>query len=56
MSVRERMIEAGESLLAQRGYGITLLEVREKADTPRGSIYYHFPMARSNLRSKSRAR
>jgi TetR/AcrR family transcriptional repressor of lmrAB and yxaGH operons len=49
MSVRERMIEAGESLLAQRGYGITLLEVREKADTPRGSIYYHFPDGKEQL-------
>jgi TetR/AcrR family transcriptional repressor of lmrAB and yxaGH operons len=49
MSVRERMIEAGESLLAQRGYGITLLEVRERADTPRGSIYYHFPDGKEQL-------
>jgi TetR/AcrR family transcriptional regulator, lmrAB and yxaGH operons repressor len=48
-SVRERMIEAGESLLAQRGYGVTLLDVRERAGTPRGSIYHHFPDGKEQL-------
>lgn len=49
LSVRERMIEAGESLIAERGYGITMLEVRDRADTPRGSIYYHFPDGKEQL-------
>lgn len=48
-SVRQRMIQAGESLLAQRGYSITLLDVMHKAGTPRGSIYYHFPNGKEEL-------
>jgi TetR/AcrR family transcriptional repressor of lmrAB and yxaGH operons len=36
-------------LLAQRGYGVTLLDVRERADTPRGSIYHHFPDGKEQL-------
>jgi TetR/AcrR family transcriptional regulator, lmrAB and yxaGH operons repressor len=48
-TVRERMIDAGEILLAQRGYGITLLEVMHMAGTPRGSIYYHFPNGKEEL-------
>jgi TetR/AcrR family transcriptional regulator, lmrAB and yxaGH operons repressor len=48
-TVRERMIDAGQTLLAQRGYGITLLEVMHKAGTPRGSIYYHFPNGKEEL-------
>jgi AcrR family transcriptional regulator len=48
-TVRERMIDAGETLFAQRGYGITLLEVMHKAGTPRGSIYYHFPNGKEEL-------
>ncbi|MGE0221540.1 TetR/AcrR family transcriptional regulator, partial [Mycolicibacterium sp.] len=48
-TVRKRMIDAGESLLAQRGYGITMLDVMHKAGTPRGSIYYHFPGGKEEL-------
>jgi TetR/AcrR family transcriptional repressor of lmrAB and yxaGH operons len=48
-SVRKRMITAGEVLLAQRGYGITLLDVMHEAGTPRGSIYYHFPKGKEEL-------
>src|SRR5688572_6745931 len=43
------MIDAGESLLARRGYGITMLEVMNEAGTPRGSIYYHFPGGKEEL-------
>jgi hypothetical protein len=41
--VRARMVSAGEDLLGRQGYGVTMLEVVERADAPRGSIYYHFP-------------
>jgi TetR/AcrR family transcriptional repressor of lmrAB and yxaGH operons len=47
--VRERMIIAGEDLLAQRGYAVTMLDVIERAGAPRGSIYYHFPNGKAEL-------
>jgi len=48
--VRERMISAGEHLLRRRGYGpTTMLDVIERAETPRGSIYYHFPNGKEEL-------
>lgn len=47
--VRARMISAGEELLSQRGYGVTMLDVIGRADAPRGSIYYHFPNGKLEL-------
>lgn len=47
--VRARMITAGQELLSGRGYSITMLEVIERAKTPRGSIYYHFPHGKEEL-------
>lgn len=47
--VRARMVSAGEDLLSHRGYGVTLLDVIERADAPRGSIYYHFPNGKAEL-------
>lgn len=47
--VKARMVSAGEDLLSHRGYGVTMLEVIERADAPRGSIYYHFPNGKSEL-------
>ncbi|HUR48138.1 MAG TPA: TetR/AcrR family transcriptional regulator [Acidimicrobiales bacterium] len=47
--VRSRMVSAGEDLLAERGYGVTMLDVIERADAPRGSIYYHFPDGKNEL-------
>lgn len=47
--VRSRMVSAGEDLLSHRGYGVTLLDVIERADAPRGSIYYHFPNGKPEL-------
>jgi AcrR family transcriptional regulator len=43
------MVAAGEELLSQRGYGVTMLDVIERADAPRGSIYYHFPNGKLEL-------
>jgi TetR/AcrR family transcriptional repressor of lmrAB and yxaGH operons len=43
------MVSAGEDLLSHRGYGVTLLDVIERADAPRGSIYYHFPNGKQEL-------
>ena len=43
------MVSAGEDLLSHRGYGVTLLDVVERADAPRGSIYYHFPNGKQEL-------
>jgi AcrR family transcriptional regulator len=43
------MVSAGEDLISQRGYGVTMLEVIERADAPRGSIYYHFPNGKQEL-------
>ncbi len=47
--VRSRMVAAGEDLLSQRGYGVTMLDVIQRADAPRGSIYYHFPNGKQEL-------
>ncbi|HEX3613708.1 MAG TPA: TetR/AcrR family transcriptional regulator [Sporichthyaceae bacterium] len=47
--VRARMVSAGEELLSHRGYGVTMLDVVERADAPRGSIYYHFPKGKLEL-------
>ncbi len=47
--VRSRMVSAGEDLLSHRGYGVTLLDVVERAEAPRGSIYYHFPNGKPEL-------
>jgi len=43
------MVDAGEELLSERGYGVTMLDVIERADAPRGSIYYHFPNGKEEL-------
>jgi AcrR family transcriptional regulator len=43
------MVSAGEDLLSQRGYGVTMLDVIERAEAPRGSIYYHFPNGKLEL-------
>lgn len=47
--VRARMVSAGRDLMSQRGYRTTLMEVVERADAPRGSIYYHFPNGKTEL-------
>lgn len=47
--VRGRMVEAGQDLLSRRGYGMTMLDVVDKAIAPRGSIYYHFPSGKEEL-------
>ncbi len=47
--VRGRMVTAGEELLSHRGYGVTMLDVVERAHAPRGSIYYHFPKGKQEL-------
>ncbi|HEX3829446.1 MAG TPA: TetR/AcrR family transcriptional regulator [Sporichthyaceae bacterium] len=47
--VRQRMVSAGEELLSHRGYGVTMLDVVERAQAPRGSIYYHFPNGKQEL-------
>jgi TetR/AcrR family transcriptional repressor of lmrAB and yxaGH operons len=47
---RDRMVEAGVELFGQRGYAnVSLLEVIERANAPRGSIYYHFPGGKEEL-------
>jgi TetR/AcrR family transcriptional repressor of lmrAB and yxaGH operons len=47
------MVEAGELLLSERGYGnVTMIEVVDRAEAPRGSIYYHFPGGKEDLAGK----
>ena len=49
-STSARMVEAGELLLSERGYGnVTMIEIIDKAAAPRGSIYYHFPGGKEDL-------
>lgn len=47
--IKDRMVQAGEGLFARRGYGVTLLDVMNKAGTPRGSIYYHVPNGKEEV-------
>jgi TetR/AcrR family transcriptional repressor of lmrAB and yxaGH operons len=43
-NVKARMIEAADELIRSRGYlGTALTDIVSVADTPRGSIYFHFP-------------
>ena len=52
-NTQARMVEAGEQLLSERGYGnVTMIEVVDKAEAPRGSIYYHFPGGKEDLAGK----
>jgi TetR/AcrR family transcriptional repressor of lmrAB and yxaGH operons len=47
------MVEAGEKLLSERGYGnVTMLEVVDEAEAPRGSIYFHFPGGKEDLATR----
>ena len=47
---REKMIGGAASLLSQRGLqGTSFSEVLELTDTPRGSIYHHFPGGKDEL-------
>jgi TetR/AcrR family transcriptional repressor of lmrAB and yxaGH operons len=48
-----RMVEAGEQLLGERGFGnVTMIDVVDKAGAPRGSIYYHFPGGKEDLATR----
>lgn len=48
--VRARMVEAGLELFTERGYAsVSLIQVVERADAPRGSIYHHFPGGKQQL-------
>jgi TetR/AcrR family transcriptional regulator, lmrAB and yxaGH operons repressor len=50
MEVRDRMIEGTVQLLATRGLQATsFTEVLELTDSPRGSIYHHFPEGKEEL-------
>jgi len=52
-NTQARMVEAGEQLLSERGYGhVTMIEVIDRAEAPRGSIYYHFPGGKEELAAK----
>jgi TetR/AcrR family transcriptional repressor of lmrAB and yxaGH operons len=47
---RERMVAAALDLISERGYGnVTMLDVTERAGTPRGSMYHHFPGGKEAL-------
>lgn len=55
---RERMVAAAFELFGERGYGrltergygnVTMLEIIEKAEASRGSIYHYFPSGKEGL-------
>lgn len=47
---RERMLTAALELLGERGYNnITMVEVTDRAGTPRGSMYHLFPGGKEEL-------
>jgi len=49
-TVRERMIGSAIVLLAQHGYqGTSFSTVLDRSQTPRGSIYHHFPGGKDQL-------
>jgi TetR/AcrR family transcriptional repressor of lmrAB and yxaGH operons len=44
------MVAAGVDLFAERGFAsVSMIQVVEKAEAPRGSIYYHFPGGKNQL-------
>ncbi|WP_201359262.1 TetR/AcrR family transcriptional regulator [Mycobacterium paraintracellulare] len=44
------MVDSGVTLFGQRGYAnVTLLDVAEHANAPRGSIYHHLPGGKDEL-------
>lgn len=47
---RDRMLDATESLIRQRGFAASSLsDILEAADAPRGSLYHHFPGGKDEL-------
>src|SRR5580658_8067500 len=49
-AVRARMVEGAVRLLATRGVeGTSFAEVLEASDSPRGSVYHHFPGGKPEL-------
>lgn len=51
-STRERMVEGAIELLATKGVnGSSVNQVLEFTNTPRGSVYHHFPGGRNELLS-----
>ncbi|WNV84407.1 TetR/AcrR family transcriptional regulator [Umezawaea sp. Da 62-37] len=49
-SVRQRMVEGALRLLARRGLQATsFAEVLELTDSPRGSVYHHFPGGKDEM-------
>src|ERR1700677_4449344 len=49
-AVRARMVEGAVRLLATRGVeGTSFAEVLEATDSPRGSVYHHFPGGKPEL-------
>ncbi|WP_280462967.1 TetR/AcrR family transcriptional regulator [Nocardia carnea] len=47
---RQRMIEATRSSIERRGYfGTGLNQILTDSDTPRGSLYFHFPGGKDEL-------
>ena len=53
-NVREEMIKGAVSLLAERGvHGTSFAMVTAATNTPRGSIYHHFPGGKTELIEKA---
>src|SRR5512147_950340 len=49
-SAREDMLEAAGELFRARGYsGVGVAEILEKANAPRGSLYFHFPQGKEQI-------
>ncbi len=49
-AVRDRMVEGAVRLLATKGVeGTSFAEVLEATDSPRGSVYHHFPEGKPEL-------
>lgn len=47
---RDSLIRAASSLFRKKGYaGVGLKEILDKADLPKGSLYYHFPQGKVQL-------
>jgi len=53
---RERLLDAAADLLHRKGYSATgLSEVTERAKTPKGSLYFHFPGGKEQLGAEALA-
>jgi AcrR family transcriptional regulator len=50
LATKDRLIESAAILFRQKGYnGVSVAEILDAAEAPKGSLYHHFPEGKSDL-------